>query len=171
MTTRAALEAELREVQATIDGAYWRFTRQARALPPVLAVPASSLGGAGGGGADGLHGRLPIRLPGDAAPAARSGEEARMLTFHDAKGMLRAALRRLRRAERAQDAHWRPFGHRPRGWHDQGVALQGARLEALDKVRAAEKRLADAECVLCRAARTGNERAIRLLAQHCGVTW
>lgn len=33
------LEAELAKVEAQIDAAYWAFTRQARALPPVLAVP------------------------------------------------------------------------------------------------------------------------------------
>lgn len=37
--SRESLRAELREVQARIDAAYWRFTRCARASPPVLAVP------------------------------------------------------------------------------------------------------------------------------------
>lgn len=35
----AALEGELRTVRDEIDAAYWCFTRQARAKPPVLAVP------------------------------------------------------------------------------------------------------------------------------------
>lgn len=34
-----ALLAELALVQAEINAAYWAFCRQARALPPVLAVP------------------------------------------------------------------------------------------------------------------------------------
>ncbi len=38
---RAELEAELAQVDAKIDAAYWAFTRQARAKPPVLAVPAA----------------------------------------------------------------------------------------------------------------------------------
>ena len=37
--TRRELEDELRCLNAEIDAAYWRFTRQARALPPSLAVP------------------------------------------------------------------------------------------------------------------------------------
>jgi hypothetical protein len=37
--TRAALEKELREVEDKIDAAYWKFSRQARAKPPVLVVP------------------------------------------------------------------------------------------------------------------------------------
>lgn len=36
---RAVLEMELRQVSDQIDAAYWAFTRQARAKPPVLAVP------------------------------------------------------------------------------------------------------------------------------------
>ena len=36
-----ALERELRTVSDQIDAAYWCFTRQARAKPPVLAVPKS----------------------------------------------------------------------------------------------------------------------------------
>jgi hypothetical protein len=39
--TRAQIEAELERVDAQIDAAYWAFTRQARAKPPVLAVPAA----------------------------------------------------------------------------------------------------------------------------------
>jgi len=33
------LRAELLAEEARIDAAYWAFTRQARAKPPVLAVP------------------------------------------------------------------------------------------------------------------------------------
>lgn len=36
---KRALEEELARISARIEAAYWRFTRQARALPPVLAVP------------------------------------------------------------------------------------------------------------------------------------
>lgn len=39
--SREEIEAELRTVNAKIDAAYWAFTRQARAKPPVLAVPAA----------------------------------------------------------------------------------------------------------------------------------
>lgn len=46
--SRAQLQAELRKIEAEllvvqgkIDAAYWRFTRQARAKPPVLAEPAA----------------------------------------------------------------------------------------------------------------------------------
>ena len=38
---RVVLEQERKEVEAKIDAAYWRFTRCARALPPVLAEPAA----------------------------------------------------------------------------------------------------------------------------------
>lgn len=38
-TRRQELLAARKEVQATIDAAYWRFTRQARALPPSLQCP------------------------------------------------------------------------------------------------------------------------------------
>lgn len=34
-----ALQQELAECEARIDAAYWRFTRCARALPPILVVP------------------------------------------------------------------------------------------------------------------------------------
>jgi hypothetical protein len=33
------LSAELLAVEAEIDAAYWRFTRQARGVPPSIAVP------------------------------------------------------------------------------------------------------------------------------------
>lgn len=36
---RAALEAELEAVNDKIDRAYWAFTRQARAKPPIMVVP------------------------------------------------------------------------------------------------------------------------------------
>lgn len=39
--TRDDLLTELRDVQARIDAAYWRFTRCKRALPPSLAEPAA----------------------------------------------------------------------------------------------------------------------------------
>lgn len=35
----AACKRTIREAQAEIDAAYWRFTRQARGVPPVVAVP------------------------------------------------------------------------------------------------------------------------------------
>lgn len=36
---RAALVAERARLRDTIDQAYWAFTRQARGIPPSLAVP------------------------------------------------------------------------------------------------------------------------------------
>lgn len=39
MSETEALKAELARVEAEIEAAYWAFTRQARAKPPVLAVP------------------------------------------------------------------------------------------------------------------------------------
>lgn len=36
---RRALLAERETLRATIDAAYWRFTRQARALPPSMQCP------------------------------------------------------------------------------------------------------------------------------------
>lgn len=39
MADRQQLEAELRQVEETINIAYWNFTRQKRAKPPVLVVP------------------------------------------------------------------------------------------------------------------------------------
>lgn len=38
-TERERLERELTECEDQIDRAYWAFTRQARAKPPVLVVP------------------------------------------------------------------------------------------------------------------------------------
>jgi len=38
MTIKKVL-AELREVNGVINDAYWRFSRQARGIPPVMAVP------------------------------------------------------------------------------------------------------------------------------------
>ena len=35
------LAAELREVEAQIDAAYWTFTRCRRGKPPILVVPAA----------------------------------------------------------------------------------------------------------------------------------
>jgi hypothetical protein len=37
--TSSAIRERLKVVKAGIDAAYWAFTRQARAKPPVLAVP------------------------------------------------------------------------------------------------------------------------------------
>ncbi len=39
MSTKTELEAELKEVEAKINDAYWAFTRQANAKPPSLVVP------------------------------------------------------------------------------------------------------------------------------------